>query len=215
MAQMYPSDIEGLPQATEGEKKVFRFLKEIVRPDETFTCWYEPEIRGQRPDFILYGEDFSLLVPLPGGSRPSQNDIFILAKGGSELVTIMIEGKVSEPFGDTVAEWMKDDGEGKQKRLEFLRNKLQIRDDRIDAIRYQLLHRTASAIIEAERFNAENALMMVHSFSPGNEGFDDYRKFFAFYGLEGEIDSLVFVRNIHGINLHLGWVQGDQRYLSA
>lgn len=59
-------------------------------------------------------------VVLPGGARPSQNDIFILAKGNDQLVSIMVEGKVSEPFGDTMAEWRKDNSEGKEKRLKFL-----------------------------------------------------------------------------------------------
>ena len=40
--------------------------------------------------------------------------------------------------------------------------------------KYQLLHRTASAIIEAERFNANHALMLVHSFSLANEWYGDF-----------------------------------------
>jgi hypothetical protein len=35
---MYPTDIEALPESTEGEKKVFWFLKEIARPDDAFIC---------------------------------------------------------------------------------------------------------------------------------------------------------------------------------
>ncbi len=37
-------------------------------------------------------------VPLPGGRRPSQNDVFVLAKGSDGLVSIAVEGKVSESF---------------------------------------------------------------------------------------------------------------------
>jgi len=33
-------------------------------------------------------------VDLPGGRRPSQNDIFVLGKAGGALVSITIEGKV-------------------------------------------------------------------------------------------------------------------------
>ena len=61
-----------------------------------------------------------------------------------------MEGKVSEPFGDTIAERRKDDGEGKRKRLKFLLKELELEPSKeINAIRYQLLHRTASALIEA------------------------------------------------------------------
>jgi len=38
-------------------------------------------------------------VSLPGGSTSSQNDLYVLAKANNELLTIMIEGKVSETFG--------------------------------------------------------------------------------------------------------------------
>lgn len=149
-------------------------------------------------------------VPLPGGNRPSQNDIFILAKGNEQLVSITVEGKVTEPFGETVAEWKSKDSEGKRRRLEFLCGELQLQKEQIDHMRYQLLHRTASAIIEAKKFNAENALMLVHSFDKSDEwieGFKDYQKFLALYGL-GDIEPnlLVYARNIDGINLYLGWV---------
>lgn len=153
-------------------------------------------------------------VPLPGGQRPSQNDIFILAKGDDQLVSITVEGKASEPFGETIAEWREDGSEGKYIRLKFLLDKLGLEGNKqINIIRYQLLHRTASAIIEAEKFKAKSALMLVHSFSRSNEWFDDYSQFLALFGLSAEPDSLVFAKNINGINLYFGWVKGDEKYL--
>ncbi len=57
-------------------------------------------------------------VPLkPYGSRPSQNDIFILAKGNGQLISIAVEGKVDEPFGELVADWKLHDMGGKKVRL--------------------------------------------------------------------------------------------------
>lgn len=44
-------------------------------------------------------------VPLPGGSRSSQNDIWVLVRSKGQLISIAVEGKVSEPFGPTVQEW--------------------------------------------------------------------------------------------------------------
>ena len=44
-------------------------------------------------------------VPLPGGSRPSQSDVWVLARGGTDLVSIAVEGKVSEPFGPTITNY--------------------------------------------------------------------------------------------------------------
>jgi UvrD-like helicase C-terminal domain/Nuclease-related domain/AAA domain len=64
MARMYPEDIERYEKATDGEKKVFRFLKEAARPHKDYACWYEPSIGEQQkdPDFILYAKDLGLLV---------------------------------------------------------------------------------------------------------------------------------------------------------
>lgn len=42
-------------------------------------------------------------VPLkPYRSHPSQNDIFILAKGDNQLISITVEGKVDESFGEII-----------------------------------------------------------------------------------------------------------------
>ncbi len=157
-------------------------------------------------------------VPLPGGARSSQNDIFILAKGKNQLVSITVEGKVSESFDKTVAEWKVGASKGKEARLQFLRDELQLEKSQIDHIRYQLLHRTASALIEAKRFNARNALMLVHSFSQkgeDNQAFQDYCQFLALFGIEGKVDSLVRAKDkIHGIDLYFCWVRGEEKYLS-
>jgi hypothetical protein len=64
MARMYPDDIEGYETATEGEKRVFRFIREAARPHKEFVCWYEPAIgsSGKEPDFILFGKTLGLLI---------------------------------------------------------------------------------------------------------------------------------------------------------
>lgn len=190
-------------------------------------CWQEadsfPESvkRVFENSGIALFQDIELLlafpeykVPLPGGSRPSQSDIFVLARGNDQLISITVEGKVSEPFGEIIDDWRKDSSEGKQERLDYLLDELQLRDSQIDTIRYQLLHRTASAVIEAKRFNAENALMLVHSFSQVNEWFDDYCQFLALFGLSGITpDSLAFAKSVNGIDLYFSWVKGDEKYL--
>jgi hypothetical protein len=64
MATIYPDNIEDYKEATEGEKRVFRFLREAARPDKDFICWYEPPIgsSGKEPDFVLFGKKLGLLV---------------------------------------------------------------------------------------------------------------------------------------------------------
>jgi len=140
-------------------------------------------------------------VPLPGGRRASQNDIFVLARGSNQLISITIEGKVRESFGEIVSEWKSDRSKGKQTRLSYLCDLLRLSEERVDHIRYQLLHRTASALKEAKRFNAQNALMLVHSFSPENDGFQDYCQFLSLFKLKGKINGIERPINIGGIRL--------------
>ena len=189
-------------------------------------CWQEADDFPQSVRKVFKDSDVKLFhdvklllafpeykVPLPGGRRPSQSDIFILAKGSGQLISIMVEGKVHEPFGETIAEWRSEGGKGKERRLDYLCKLLELDKARISSIRYQLLHRTASSVIEAGRFNTTNALTLVHSFSETNEWFDDYSQFLALFGAKGEPDSLVFARNFDGINLYFAWVKGERKYL--
>lgn len=153
-------------------------------------------------------------VTLRGGSRPSQNDVWVLAKGNDALISIAVEGKVEEPFDRTLGEWKADASSGKQSRLEFLLECLGLKTVP-DAIRYQLLHRTASAVIEAERFGAGHAVMLVHSFSPRNTWYEDFAAFAAVFGLKAEVGRLLSTKARNGMPLHIAWVHGDERYLQA
>ena len=147
-------------------------------------------------------------VPLPGGRRPSQTDVFVLATGSAGLVSIAVEGKVDEPFGETVVDWLgSDPSPGKRKRLEYLCDDLLgITTQDALVLRYQLLHRTASAIVEATRFKAGPAVMLVHSWAPNLEGFDDYSAFVNALGGSPEIDSVTRVTTVN--DLYVGWVRG-------
>jgi hypothetical protein len=155
-------------------------------------------------------------IPLPGGKRESQNDIYVIAKSNHNLISIMIEGKVSEPFDKTVLNWISNSSEnsGKQDRLNFLLNKLNLNYTQVQQIRYQLLHRTVSAIIEAQRIGAKNALMLVHSFSQTNEWFDDFAQFVKLFGLTAIVNSIVGPYQTDGINFYFGWTKGDKYYLT-
>jgi GTP pyrophosphokinase len=134
---------------------------------------------------------------------------------GGGLATIAIEGKAEEPFGeDTVAEWRRHDSSGRKKRLQFLLETLSLPDDeQVGSVRYQLLHRTAAAVIEARRFGALHALMLVHSFSPQATWFDDFKAFTALFGATVPKNSVRRVAAIGDVTLHLGWVSDSPRAL--
>ena len=158
-------------------------------------------------------------VPLPGGRAPSQNDIFVLARSKSQgkLIAVAVEGKVAEPFGPTLEEWLEGASKGKRCRLEYLCRLLEIEADchSIEMIRYQLMHRTASALILAKQFNADAALMLVHSFSQEHEWFEDYRRFLQLYGRCGEPNSVTSIGERNGIATYASWVVGNERYLKT
>ena len=146
-------------------------------------------------------------VSLPGGNACSQNDIFIIAKSGNELITITVEGKVDEPFDKTIEEWRKNESDGKKERLSFLLQELGLEyRPAIEDIQYQLLHRTVSAILEAKKLNAGNALMLVHSFSQENKWFDEYAKFVRLFNIEAKVNKLHMGKKINSIDLYFAWV---------
>ncbi len=83
---------------------------------------------------------------------------------------IAVEGKVNEPFGEFVKDW--NTTPGKQVRLERLTQTLGLDVANIGGIRYQLHHRTASAIYEAKRYRCRHASL--HLF---NLVFNSYQTF--------------------------------------
>ena len=165
---------------------------------------HQPVFKGIEP-LLIFPE---WKVPLPGGSRASQCDIWILAHARQELISIAVEGKVGEPFDKTLMEWSVNASPGKVRRLSFLSAQLGLQPPLPEGIRYQLLHRAVAAILEARRFGASQAVMLVHSFSQTQEHFSDFAAFVNLFGETAEAGQSVRVNIPGGLALHLGWVQG-------
>ena len=127
----------------------------------------------------------------------------------------MVEGKVEETFGPTLEEWLRDASSGKEERLRFLQNTLTLSGMLDGTIRYQLLHRVASAALEAERFHAAASLMIVHSFSVRRSGFSDFEAFARLFGVTIRAGVLSRLCMYAGIPVYAGWVEGDRRFVSA
>jgi len=188
-------------------------------------CWQEAD--GLPPDVVSVLEQVPSLkglktifaipehkVPLPGHGKPSQNDVWVLGESSSGLVSIAVEGKVSESFGPIVGAWLKNRTTGKEKRLKYLCSELGLAYPPPSEVRYQLLHRTVSAIVEAKRFRAREAVMVVHTFSRTNEWLEDYQCFLSLFGLEAGINQAVTTNLANDIRLSFAWVHGAERYLA-
>jgi len=143
-------------------------------------CWEDANGLPREIASMLkpHGGDVELLlatpehkVPLPGASRgQSQNDVFALARAGDRTFAIMVEGKVQESFGEPLGDWLRNASAGKHQRLAFIADRLGLTLPLPGHIYYQLLHRAASAVIEAGRFKTDAAAMIVHSFRRKESG---------------------------------------------
>ena len=133
----------------------------------------------------------------------------MLAWADTGLAAIMMEGKVSESFGPPLDQWLTGASPGKLERLEFLKLTLGLGRNIPGTIRYQLLHRSASALLTARAFHARYALMLVHSFSPELTGFADYSVFLELYGVTAEVGKLLKMES-EGVEFLCGWVRDIQ-----
>lgn len=144
-------------------------------------------------------------VPLAGGARASQTDVWALARTPHGLWSLAIEGKASESFGPALSEWGRS-RTGQRDRWDGLCALLEVNRDCDRAIPYRLFHRTASALLEARRFFATGAAVIVHSFGGTHEWFDDFQRFVWMMG-GGRLrpGRLMAVGKREGINLAFGW----------
>ena len=141
-----------------------------------------------------------------GRASHSQSDLLAVVGLADGLGVISIEAKVDEGFDRTVDVWRAQPSPGKSVRLDKLCTLFNLNPNNVGALRYQLLHRTASAVIEARRYRAKHCAMIVQSWSTDRDGFADYATFFAALGLHdlepGRISRLL---SIAGVELRTGW----------
>jgi hypothetical protein len=160
----------------------------------------EEELRGAKVLFALPEHK----VPLPGGSRPSQTDVWALLHAPRGLISMAVEAKADEVFGDTLETW-KGESPGKEERLRYLHEVLKCQVSLPSATRYQLVHRTASAIIEARRIGASYAVMMVQSFRERSPSEADFVAFGNCFNVALSVDSIVRLTQHTEPRLYLGW----------
>jgi hypothetical protein len=187
-------------------------------------CWEEAEglpdeiarmfeQMGDRPKLLIALAEHK--VPLPGSvSAESQSDIFALVRAGARMFAVTVEGKVDESFGPPLSQWLENASPGKLERLKSIADVLGLRLPIPGDVHYQLLHRTASAVIEASRFKADAAVMLVHSFSPQRRWFDAFQHFVELFGREVETGKLTEIGSPK-VPVLVGWACGDARFLAA
>jgi len=168
------------------------------------------DILGQADDWVgaeLIDAFVERSTSLADG-RPShsQSDLMAIVGISDRLGILTIEAKVDEGFDQTVAEWLARDSPGKRARLAGLCALMGLEESAVSTLRYQLLHRTASAVLEAKRYRARQAAMIVQSWSYADCGWLDYQFFFNALGLRGlAVGRLSAPLLIDGIVLRTAW----------
>lgn len=151
---------------------------------------------------------FEKKVDLGTTGRDSQTDLMVyltFLRGGTAIIAV--EGKVDEPCGELVGTWL-EDKPTKMQRLQKLCADLEIPVDQAQHLCYQLFHRTASALYEADKRGSGQALMLVHSFSDSDTSFKDFQDFAHALGAPvSAVDTISGPVIRLGIELRLGWVK--------
>ena len=195
---------------------------------EMAVCWESARtaVRGLPPevadllDSTPETRDAQLLLGLvehkvhfKGGGHPSQNDLWALLRNANGLLSLSVEAKAGEPFDDYISQWLPKEGErsGKRERLQDLRDWLGLDGVELSQIRYQLLHRAASALKEADRFGARYAIFFVQSFNrdADRQSWDDFRRFGQVLGVELAEGRLSQASTATKVPLLLGWVTSE------
>lgn len=149
-------------------------------------------------------------VALDTARAPSHSDVWALLRNRQGLISLSVEAKAGESFGDTVAKWMtqNDKSAGREARLKMLCERLNrpIGLKACGELRYQLFHRTVSAILEAERCGAFAAVMLVQAFPGSEQSFPDFQAFGAQLGVTVTTECLVEVPYADHLKLFLGWI---------
>jgi len=149
-------------------------------------------------------------VTLDDERRPSQNDLWLILWTPQGYASVTVEAKAGEEFDKPIDQWLREDSKGKDARLRFLSNTLCLADPCPGHIRYQLVHRTASAILEAKRCHFALALMLVQSFEESRSSWADYEAFASHLGLTAMRGATTGPRRVDGIDLYLAWVDSPK-----
>ena len=151
---------------------------------------------------------------LPGGDRPSFTDVMAITRNELGLAILAVEAKVNEPFGPMVGEKRAQATAGQEKRLAHLESLLGVPDAFADDVRYQLLHRTASAVLTAQQFHAATAVLLIHSFSSIAKWRNDFDAFCVAMGAESVSTNVYRVSRFTNPALFLAWCPGDLSFLT-
>ncbi len=152
-------------------------------------------------------------VSLPGGVADSQCDVWAILNSTAGGVSLSVEAKAKETFGqdnEPLSKWLgagKSDKSRKNREVRWGRIKNNLpnaAEGSFSNIAYQLLHRCAAAVIEAKRFRLPNAGFVVQAFDSPAESFEEYSRFCQSIGIEAGRGKMN-ISAVEDIRLGVGW----------
>ena len=153
-------------------------------------------------------------MSLEGGETASHTDVLALARNDKGLCVIAVEAKVNEDFGPLLRDKRAKASAGQGKRLDYLHSLLGVRHFE-DLIRYQLLHRTASALLTAREFHAQAAVMLVHSFGNKPNLRAEFDAFCNALGTKPLSPGVNVAPTFSSPRLYMAWCSGNRKYLDV
>jgi hypothetical protein len=149
-------------------------------------------------------------VDLPGGTAASQCDVWAIIKTSVGLLSLTVEAKAREPFGEEILErWLiagktKLSAKNRKDRWDYIRAFLPDSGS-LSGVRYQMLHRCAASVIEARRLGCQHAAFIVQAFDTPDESFRDYQLFCEAMRIPASRGGMA-ATNAAGVALSVGWI---------
>jgi hypothetical protein len=166
----------------------------------------------ERPELLVAIAEHKVVFDGTGGD--SQCDVWALLKTPVGTLSMSVEAKAREGFGDghqALGDWLlAGDSErslqNRQSRWDSIRKNLPPAEgaDGYPEVAYQLLHRCAAAVKEAERFGLQHAAFVVQAFGSPDESFQQFARMCHVMGVSAERDRL-HVAAVGAISLGVGW----------
>jgi len=167
----------------------------------------------------IFGEATLLLaiaehkVPLEGGLADSQCDVWALLSTTAGGVSLSVEAKANETFGqgnESLRDWLiagesERSHQNRENRWEHVSAHLpHAAQDAYSLVPYQLLHRCAAAVIEAKRFQLPNAAFVVQAFAAPDKSFEAFGRLCHAMNVDVKRGQMQ-VTNVDAIRLGVAW----------
>jgi hypothetical protein len=176
--------------------RVSRSRRESKATPETFTLEFEHKVQ------------------LVGKSADSQCDVWALLNTAAGGLSLSVEAKANETFGqgnESLQDWLIAGGSersrrNRKSRWEHISAHLPcLAQGAYSLVPYQLLHRCAAAVIEAKRFRLSSAAFIVQAFWAPDESLEAFGRLCQVMSVIVKRGQMQ-VTSVDGIRLGVGWV---------